>query len=177
MVSCALEKGRSRLWSEAREVYDRCREIFQPFGDGIFYVGEHGTGHLVKALNNLLSATTLASAAEATLVAQKGGVAPDKFLEIINAGNGRSYSTEAKFPRYILNRAFDDGFALGLMSKDLKIALQAAADGGTHARRLCSCPDLAARHGPRAVGRITRRSTPSSKTCSAAGKRRVVTHR
>jgi 3-hydroxyisobutyrate dehydrogenase-like beta-hydroxyacid dehydrogenase len=54
------------------EVYDRCREILQSFGDGIFYVGEHGTGHLVKALNNLLSATTLASAAEATLVAQKG---------------------------------------------------------------------------------------------------------
>jgi 3-hydroxyisobutyrate dehydrogenase len=110
------------------EVYDRCREILQSFGDGIFYVGEHGTGHLVKALNNLLSATSLASAAEATLVAQKGGVAPDKFLEIINAGNGRSYSTEVKFPRYILNRAFDDGFALGLMSKDLKIALQAAAE-------------------------------------------------
>jgi 3-hydroxyisobutyrate dehydrogenase-like beta-hydroxyacid dehydrogenase len=110
------------------EVYDRCREILQSFGDGIFYVGDHGTGHLVKALNNLLSATTLASAAEATLVAQKGGVAPDKFLEIINAGNGRSYSTEIKFPRYILNLAFDDGFALGLMNKDLKIALQAAAE-------------------------------------------------
>jgi 3-hydroxyisobutyrate dehydrogenase len=56
------------------EVYDRCREILQSFGDGIFYVGEHGTGHLVKALNNLLSATSLASAAEATLVAQKGGL-------------------------------------------------------------------------------------------------------
>jgi 3-hydroxyisobutyrate dehydrogenase-like beta-hydroxyacid dehydrogenase len=110
------------------EVYDRCRKILQSFGDGIFYVGGHGTGHLVKALNNLLSATTLASAAEATLVAQKGGVAPDKFLEIINAGNGRSYSTEVKFPRYILNRAFDDGFALALMSKDLKIALQTAAE-------------------------------------------------
>jgi 3-hydroxyisobutyrate dehydrogenase-like beta-hydroxyacid dehydrogenase len=110
------------------EVYDRCREILQSFGDGIFYVGEHGSGHLVKALNNLLSATTLASAAEAMLVAQRGGVAPDKFLEVINAGNGRSYSTEVKFPRYILNRAFDDGFALGLMSKDLKIALKAAAE-------------------------------------------------
>jgi 3-hydroxyisobutyrate dehydrogenase-like beta-hydroxyacid dehydrogenase len=110
------------------KVYDRCREILQSFGDGIFYVGDHGTGHLVKALNNLLSATTLASAAEATLVAQKGGVAPDKFLEIINAGNGRRYSTVVKFPRYILTRAFDDGFALGLMRKDLKIALQAAAE-------------------------------------------------
>ena len=110
------------------EVYDRCREVLQSFGDGIFYLGDHGSGHLVKALNNLLSATTLASAAEATLVAQKGGVAPEKFVEVINAGNGRSYSTEVKFPRYILDRGFDDGFALGLMSKDLKIALEAAAE-------------------------------------------------
>jgi 3-hydroxyisobutyrate dehydrogenase len=49
-------------------------------------------------------------------------------VEIINASNGRSYSKEVKFPRYILNRAFDDGFALGLMNKDMKIALEAAAE-------------------------------------------------
>ncbi len=111
-----------------REVYEKNREVLESFGEKIFYVGDHGAGHLVKALNNLLSATTLASAAEATLVAQRAGVAPDKFVEIINASNGRSYSTEVKFPRYILNRAFDDGFALALMNKDMKIALEAAAE-------------------------------------------------
>jgi 3-hydroxyisobutyrate dehydrogenase-like beta-hydroxyacid dehydrogenase len=111
-----------------RAVYEKYREILESFGDRIFYVGDHGAGHLVKALNNLLSATTLASAAEATLLARRAGVAPDAFVEVINASNGRSYSTEVKFPRYILNGAFDDGFALGLMSKDLKIALETAAE-------------------------------------------------
>jgi 3-hydroxyisobutyrate dehydrogenase-like beta-hydroxyacid dehydrogenase len=111
-----------------RAVYERYREILASFGDKIFYVGDHGAGHLVKALNNLLSATTLASAAEAALLARRAGVAPDAFVEVINASNGRSYSTEVKFPRYILNRTFDDGFALGLMNKDLKIALEAAAE-------------------------------------------------
>src|SRR3712207_3442822 len=111
-----------------RAVYERYREILKSFGDRIFYVGDHGAGHLVKALNNLLSATTLASAAEAALLARRAGVAPDVFVEVINASNGRSYSTEVKFPRYILNRTFDDGFALRLMSKDLKIALEAAAE-------------------------------------------------
>jgi 3-hydroxyisobutyrate dehydrogenase-like beta-hydroxyacid dehydrogenase len=48
-----------------REVFERCYEVFQAFGEKIFHVGGHGTGHLVKSLNNLLSATTLASAAEA----------------------------------------------------------------------------------------------------------------
>jgi 3-hydroxyisobutyrate dehydrogenase len=111
-----------------RAVYEKYRGILESFGDKIFYVGDHGAGHLVKALNNLLSATTLASAAEAALLARRAGVAPDTFVEVINASNGRSYSTEVKFPRYILDRTFDDGFALGLMNKDLKIALETAAE-------------------------------------------------
>jgi 3-hydroxyisobutyrate dehydrogenase len=49
---------------------------------------------------------------------------------VINAGNARSYSTEVKFPRFILDRSFDDGFALDLMAKDLKIALETAAEIG-----------------------------------------------
>jgi len=113
-----------------KEVLERCYGIFRAFGDQIFHVGDHGAGHLVKSLNNLLSATTLASAAEAVILAEKAGVAPETLLEVLNAGNGRSYSTEVKFPRYVLNRAFDDGFALDLMVKDLKIALETAVEMG-----------------------------------------------
>lgn len=112
------------------EVFERCHEILEPFGEKIFHVGDNGAGHLVKSLNNLLSATTLASAAEAVILAEKAGVAPEALLEVINAGNGRSYSTEVKFPNFILDRSFDDGFALGLMVKDLKIALETAAEIG-----------------------------------------------
>jgi 3-hydroxyisobutyrate dehydrogenase-like beta-hydroxyacid dehydrogenase len=112
------------------EVFEECRAIFEVFGEKIFHVGDHGAGHLVKSLHNLLSATTLASAAEAVILAEKAGVAPEAFLEVVNAGNGRSYSTEVKFPNFILDRSFDDGFALGLMVKDLKIALETAAEMG-----------------------------------------------
>lgn len=111
-----------------REVFERCSPILRAFGGQIFFVGDHGAGHLTKALNNLLSATTLASAAEAVILAEKAGLSPDMFVEVINASNGRSYSTEVKFPRYILDRSFDDGFATALMNKDLKIALEAAAE-------------------------------------------------
>jgi 3-hydroxyisobutyrate dehydrogenase len=111
-----------------REVFERCLPILQAFGGEIFFVGDHGTGHLAKSLNNLLSATTLASAAEAVILAERAGLSPDLFVEVINASNGRSYSTEVKFPKYILDRSFEDGFATALMSKDLKIALEAAAE-------------------------------------------------
>jgi 3-hydroxyisobutyrate dehydrogenase-like beta-hydroxyacid dehydrogenase len=124
----AREGALSIMVGGKREVYERCSEVLRSFGEKIFYVGDHGTGHLVKSLNNLLSATTLASAAEATLLAERAGVPPELFVEVVNASNGRSYSTEVKFPRYVLDRSFDDGFALGLMVKDLKIALQTAAE-------------------------------------------------
>lgn len=110
------------------EVYERHREVLESFGDQIFYVGGHGAGHMAKCLNNLLSATTLAAAAEAVLAGVRAGLDPEKLVEVINASSGRSYSTEVKFPRYVLNRAFDDGFAIRLMDKDLKIALDTAAE-------------------------------------------------
>jgi 3-hydroxyisobutyrate dehydrogenase-like beta-hydroxyacid dehydrogenase len=125
------EEGKLAVMVGGREeVLERCCEVLESFGENIFHVGDHGAGHLVKSLNNLLSATTLASAAEAVILAEKAGVAPEALLEVINAGNGRSYSTEVKFPKFILDRSFDDGFALGLMVKDLKIALETAAEMG-----------------------------------------------
>jgi 3-hydroxyisobutyrate dehydrogenase-like beta-hydroxyacid dehydrogenase len=125
------EEGKLAVMVGGREeVFERHREVLEAFGERIFHVGDHGAGHLVKSLNNLLSATTLASAAEAPILAQKAGVALETLLEVINAGNGRSYSTEVKFPNFILNRSFDDGFALGLMVKELKIALETAAEMG-----------------------------------------------
>lgn len=110
------------------EVYERHRELLGSFGSQIFYVGAHGAGHVTKCLNNLTSATTLAAAAEVVLLGARAGLEPETLVEVINASSGRSYSTEVKFPRYVLNRAFDDGFAIRLMSKDVKIALDTAAE-------------------------------------------------
>lgn len=107
-----------------------CRAVLEAFSANIFYVGGSGSGHMAKALNNLLSATTLASAAEALLLGERAGLDPEKLVEIINASSGRSASTEVKFPRYVLNRAFDDGFAISLMNKDVGIALDTASELG-----------------------------------------------
>jgi 3-hydroxyisobutyrate dehydrogenase len=85
---------------------------------------------MAKAVNNLLSATTLASAAEAVLLGERAGLDPETLVEIINASSGRSASTEVKFPRYVLNRAFNDGFTIGLMNKDVRIALDTASELG-----------------------------------------------
>jgi len=84
--------------------------------------GDVGSGHAVKALNNLLSATHLLVTCEAILAGEKFGLDPAVMLEIFNRSSGRSGSTENKWPRFILPGTFDSGFGLRLMLKDMGIA-------------------------------------------------------
>lgn len=113
-----------------REVFERFRGVMEVFGEKVFYVGESGAGHLTKAINNLMSAATLATAAEAVLLGVRAGLDAERVIEVVNASSGRSNSTEVKFPEYILSGKFDDGFAIDLMNKDVKIALDEAANLG-----------------------------------------------
>lgn len=113
-----------------RALYERYLPLLQIIGEKVFHVGATGAGHLAKALNNLLSATTLASATEAVLLGERAGLDPEALIEVVNVSTGRSNSTEVKFPRYILNRAFDAGFSTALYNKDVSIALETAAEEG-----------------------------------------------
>lgn len=110
------------------EVYEEHQDVLGCFGEKIFYMGRHGAGHLTKALNNLLSATTLASTSEAVLLGIEGGLDPETFIEVVNVSTGRSNSTESKFPNYILNGAFDAGFSTEFYNKDVSTALETAAE-------------------------------------------------
>lgn len=113
-----------------RALYERYLPLLRVMGERVFHVGAIGAGHLAKALNNLLSATTLASAAEAVLLGERLGLDPEALIEVVNVSTGRSNSTEVKFPRYILNGAFDAGFSTELYDKDVRTALETAAEEG-----------------------------------------------
>ncbi len=99
----------------------------------VFTTGASGTGHAMKALNNFLSAANLATAAEAVIAGQRFGLDPATMISILNASTGRNTGTDSKFPNNVLPRTFDSGFALGLMAKDLRLALEVAHAGGAPA--------------------------------------------
>ncbi len=106
-----------------------CRPILEHFGRSIVHVGDAvGDGDTAKTINNLLSATTVWSAAEAFVLGAKAGLSAGRLLEAINASTGRSHTTEVKFPRDVLPRRFDSGFSVGQYLKDLAICLD-VADG------------------------------------------------
>ncbi|MGZ8267507.1 MAG: NAD(P)-dependent oxidoreductase [Burkholderiales bacterium] len=107
-----------------------------------FYVGSLGSGHAAKVLNNYVSAAGLAAAAEAVVVAQRFGIEPQTLIDVINASTGRNNSTENKFAQFILNGRFNSGFALGLMAKDIALAVEVAEAVNVRAALGHACLDL-----------------------------------
>lgn len=102
--------------------FEECRTIFEAMGKNIYYLGKIGAGHTVKALNNLCSACSMLITSEAMVVATKLGLSPEKVIDVLNSSTGRSWSSQFKFPTFVLNNAFNSGFSIGLMNKDLEIA-------------------------------------------------------
>ena len=110
----------------APALFERVKPLLANFGK-VFYIGERpGMGQLMKLANNLISATTMAISSEAIVMGSKAGLDPAVMVEVINAGSGRNASTQDKFPRAILPRSFDFGFATGLMYKDVRLCLEEA---------------------------------------------------
>jgi 3-hydroxyisobutyrate dehydrogenase len=106
------------------EGYAHVHPLLEMLGGRIVHAGPVGSGHAVKALNNMLSAAHLLASSEAMLAAQRFGLDPTVVLDIVNGSSGRSGSTEQKWPRFVLPETYDSGFAMALMLKDMKIALQ-----------------------------------------------------
>lgn len=98
---------------------ERARPVLARMGKNIFHAGPVGAGHAIKLVNNMCSGGILALTIEAVAVAARAGVDPTRAVEILQASSGRSNASDNKFPRFILNGAFDAGFAIRLMMKDL----------------------------------------------------------
>ena len=117
------------------------RGILEVMGK-VFPTGGSGSGHAMKALNNYLSAGTLAMTAETVIAGTKFGLDPAIIIDILNASSGRSTASEHKFPSFVLPRTFDSGFALGLMAKDLRLAVEIAETEHTASQLLHVLSDI-----------------------------------
>jgi 3-hydroxyisobutyrate dehydrogenase len=110
-----------------------CREALEALGKEVIHVGDLGAGHAVKALNNLLSATSLLASSEVLATAIEFGLDPDVVLDVLNRSSGKSWSTELKLPKYVRSGSFDSGFGVRLMLKDMRMATNLARAMGTRA--------------------------------------------
>jgi 3-hydroxyisobutyrate dehydrogenase len=125
-----------------QRVIERCRPLLAAIGQRLFTTGALGSGHALKALNNLVSAAGLLAAAEALLIGRRFGLDPAVMIDVFNASTARNNSTENKFKQFILSRRFSSGFSLALMVKDLATALDLAGATATPAPFGDRCREL-----------------------------------
>lgn len=126
---------------------ERVRPALSALGTSITAVGEVGSAHAMKALNNLVSAGGFLIGVEAMLIGQQFGLDPEVIVDVLNASTGMNNSTQKKFKQFVLSRQFNSGFGLDLMVKDLGIALGIATDTGTPTPFAALCRELWAAAG------------------------------
>ncbi len=88
------------------------------------HVGPSGAGHVTKLVNNLLCGANLVLLGEAMGLIEEAGLDVQTVFSGINAGSGRSGVSEVNLPNWIANGAFNSGFTMGLMRKDIRLAAQ-----------------------------------------------------
>ena len=115
------EKGTLAVMASGpRADYEAVKPALEVIGK-VFFIGEKpGSGQTMKLANNFLSATAMVATSEAVVMGVKSGLDP---AVMINAGSGLNTASRDKFPRSVLPRTFDFGFATGLMVKDVRLCL------------------------------------------------------
>ena len=71
-----------------------------------------------------MNVSHLCLAAEALKSLENIGIDKNIALEVINKSSGRSLMTEERIPKHIIEKNYNYGFSLGLMNKDVNLALK-----------------------------------------------------
>lgn len=109
-----------------KQTFDEIEPMMKTFGK-LFFAGEKpGMAQTAKLANNLLAATAMVATSEVMAMGVKAGLDPRLLIDIINASSGRNSATQDKFPRAIIPRTFDFGFATGLSYKDVRLCVEEA---------------------------------------------------
>jgi 3-hydroxyisobutyrate dehydrogenase-like beta-hydroxyacid dehydrogenase len=121
------EKGTLAVMvSGPRADFDLLTPVLQTLGKPFYLGGKEGSAQTMKLANNLLAATALVATCEAVAMGVKSGLDAAVMIDVLNAGSGGTNASRDKFPRAILPRTFDYGFATGLMVKDVRLYLEEA---------------------------------------------------
>ncbi len=126
----AIDGTLSIMAGGKREVFDRCRPLFETMGKTIVYCGAVGSGQVVKLCNQVVVGLNNLAMSEALVLAAKAGVDPATMVEAVRAGAGSSWALHNLAPK-VLSGDFKPGFKVWQQQKDLRLALELADQGHT----------------------------------------------
>ncbi|WPZ33998.1 NAD(P)-dependent oxidoreductase [Thalassobaculum sp. OXR-137] len=107
------------------QTVESLQPVFRAWGPTVVVAGETvGAAQTMKLTNNILFAVGLVATSEAMTMAEKGGIAPETMLQVLNNGTGRNFSTAHVFPANIVPGTFDFGATLEILMKDVDLAIE-----------------------------------------------------
>ncbi len=149
-----------------KDAFDAVRTILENLGENVFYLGDLGTGHTIKLMNNFFGMTIANAMAEVFAVADAAGVSRETVYKVISAGPLHSsmmdfisaFGLEGDKSKleFAIKNAFKDVSYYRLMTQNLGInsimsesaskALSQANDVGYANAMVCEMIDFFKKH-------------------------------
>lgn len=95
--------------------------ILKAMSSNIFYYGSIGSGHLMKLLHNSVCHGIFMMMCEVGNLAEEAGISIDDLIKTFNCSNARSYISQERFPKHILNGKYDGKSLIKNLQKDLNM--------------------------------------------------------
>lgn len=111
------------IGGDDKNVINKIKPLMAAMGNNLFDTGNSGTGHAVKALNNVIAATSFLATSEAMIVAKRFGLDTETLINIVNLSTGHSFMSDHVMKQHVISEQYKTNFALGLLVKDVNIAV------------------------------------------------------
>ncbi|MFK0382315.1 3-hydroxyisobutyrate dehydrogenase [Agrobacterium sp. NPDC090273] len=111
---------------------ERVTPLLEAMGTSIVHMGDHGAGQVAKQCNNMLAAIIMTGTAEAIGMGVRNGLDPSALTKVMQSSTGGSNLLTrwnpwpGVDPDAPASNDYKSGFQLGLMLKDLDLALDCA---------------------------------------------------
>lgn len=111
------------------EPYARAEPVIRHYARAVTRMGASGAGQKTKMVNQICVAGVVQGLAEGLAFALQAGLDAKRVVDVISKGAASSWQMENRGKTMVDGR-FDFGFAVDLMRKDLRIAMEEARGNG-----------------------------------------------
>nr|WP_263706361.1 NAD(P)-dependent oxidoreductase [Shouchella tritolerans] len=114
-----------------KKLLETVSDHLMKLGSNVFHISEsYDSGTNAKLINNLLIGFYTAGVAEALALAEKSGLNLDFLFNVLNVSYGQSRIYERNYKSFMATGNYEPGFALKLLNKDLRFAMDLAKERG-----------------------------------------------
>jgi len=106
-----------------REVFERCRPVFEGMGKEIVYMGTSGSGQAMKLCNQTAVAIHTLATCESLLLGSSAGLNSKDVLRVLTSGAANSWNLTNLGPK-VVARDYEPGFKAAHLLKDLRYVIQ-----------------------------------------------------